>query len=264
MVIFEPECYEEASNKEVWVKAMEEEIKMIKKNNTWELVDCPHGKDVIRVKWIYKTKVYLDGTIQKHKARLVAKEEVYVEQPEGFINKGNEGKYFSDQGLERSKSESTLYIKTQGQYDILIVFLYVDDLIYTRKNMEMMNGPKEDMMKTFEMTDLDLMNYFLNIEKFKMYLQGTKEFDIWYKIMMNPRMIGYANRSRIFSWTSKKQAIVEQSTIEAKYVATTESTSQAIWLRRVLEEMGERQDRTIVIYYNNKSTINVVKNTVHH
>ncbi|RDX73154.1 putative mitochondrial protein, partial [Mucuna pruriens] len=70
MAMLEPECYEEASNKEVWVKAMEEDIKMIKKNNTWELVECPHGKDIIGVKWVYKTKLNLDGTIQKHNARL--------------------------------------------------------------------------------------------------------------------------------------------------------------------------------------------------
>jgi len=46
-----------------------EEVKMIKKNNTWELVNCPQGIDIIRVKWVYKTKLNPDGTIQKHKAR---------------------------------------------------------------------------------------------------------------------------------------------------------------------------------------------------
>ncbi|RDX76037.1 Copia protein, partial [Mucuna pruriens] len=46
---------------------------MIEKNNTWELIDCPHEKDIIRVKWVYKTKLNLDETIQKHKARLIAK-----------------------------------------------------------------------------------------------------------------------------------------------------------------------------------------------
>ncbi|RDY13691.1 putative mitochondrial protein, partial [Mucuna pruriens] len=67
MAMLKLECYEEASKKEVWVKAMEEEIKMIEKNITWELIDCPHGKDIIRVKWVYKTKLNPDGTIQKHK-----------------------------------------------------------------------------------------------------------------------------------------------------------------------------------------------------
>ena len=52
---------------------MEEEIQMIEKNNTWELVNRPHGKDIIGVKRVYKTKLNPDGTIQKHKARLVTK-----------------------------------------------------------------------------------------------------------------------------------------------------------------------------------------------
>ena len=52
---------------------------MIKKNNTWELVNHPHGKYIIEVKWVYKTKLNPDGTIQKHKARLVAKG--YSQQP---------------------------------------------------------------------------------------------------------------------------------------------------------------------------------------
>jgi len=54
--MLEPENYDVASKQEVWVKAMQDEIKMIEKNKTWELVDCPHGKDIIGVKWVYKTK----------------------------------------------------------------------------------------------------------------------------------------------------------------------------------------------------------------
>ena len=47
---------------------------MINKNNTWELVDRLYDKLVIGVKWVYKTKLNLDGTVQKNKARLVAKD----------------------------------------------------------------------------------------------------------------------------------------------------------------------------------------------
>jgi len=54
------------------VKSMEPEIKMIEKNNTWELVNYPLGIDIIGVKLVYKTKLKPNGTIQKHKARLVA------------------------------------------------------------------------------------------------------------------------------------------------------------------------------------------------
>ena len=52
---------------------MQEEIKMIEKNKTWELVDYPNDKEIIGVKQVYKTKLNSDGSIQKHKARLVAK-----------------------------------------------------------------------------------------------------------------------------------------------------------------------------------------------
>ena len=47
---------------------MDDEIATIEKNNTWELVDQLEKKEVIRLKWVYKTKYKEDGSIQKHKA----------------------------------------------------------------------------------------------------------------------------------------------------------------------------------------------------
>ncbi|CAL8993145.1 unnamed protein product [Prunus brigantina] len=58
---------------------MEVEMEMIDKNETWELVNRPMEKLVIGVKWVYKTKLNLDGSIQKHKARLVVKG--YAQKP---------------------------------------------------------------------------------------------------------------------------------------------------------------------------------------
>ncbi|XP_071709279.1 uncharacterized mitochondrial protein AtMg00820-like [Rutidosis leptorrhynchoides] len=75
----EPERYEDAAKDEKWVTAMNEEIRMIEKNNTWELVDHPKDKEIIGVKWVYKTKLNPDDSIQKYKARLVAKG--YSQQP---------------------------------------------------------------------------------------------------------------------------------------------------------------------------------------
>lgn len=46
--------------------------------------------------------------------------------------------------------------------------------------------------------------------------------------------------SSIFSWLSKKQTVVAQSTAEAEYVSAAKATSQAIWLRRILEDIGEK------------------------
>lgn len=47
---------------------MQVEFDMIKKNNTWQLVDRPFHKPIIGVEWVYKTKLNLDGSVQKNKA----------------------------------------------------------------------------------------------------------------------------------------------------------------------------------------------------
>jgi hypothetical protein len=52
---------------------MIEELKSIEMNKTWELVKFPEGKKIIDLKWVFKTKLNLDGSISKHKARLVAR-----------------------------------------------------------------------------------------------------------------------------------------------------------------------------------------------
>ena len=220
---------------------MQDEIDVIEKNQTWELVERPKEKKVIDVKWIYKVKFNFDGTVQrKKKARLVAKgytqqpgvdfqetfapvarldtvralialaaqkswllyqldvksaflngeliEEVYVEQPQGFVAKGEEDKvyklrkalyglkqaprawysqidgYFLEKGFCKSKSEPTLYVKHQGESRILIVALYVDDLVFTGNDKKMIEEFRREMMMKYEMSDLGLLHYFLGME----------------------------------------------------------------------------------------------------
>ncbi|RDY01885.1 hypothetical protein CR513_14732, partial [Mucuna pruriens] len=57
-----------------WVEqAIRIEINSIKKNNTWKLVDLPGGEKAIQCKWIFKKKLNLDRSVDKYKARLIAK-----------------------------------------------------------------------------------------------------------------------------------------------------------------------------------------------
>jgi hypothetical protein len=55
-----------------WKKAMQEYDALIK-NGTWKLVDPPFGAKPIGCRWVYKNKYKLDGSLDKHKASLVAK-----------------------------------------------------------------------------------------------------------------------------------------------------------------------------------------------
>ncbi|XP_038702598.1 uncharacterized protein LOC119999153 [Tripterygium wilfordii] len=73
LTALEPNTLGEAFKNRVWAEAMEEELKQIEKNETWQLVDLRADKEAIGVKWVYKTKLNPDNTVQKYKARLVAK-----------------------------------------------------------------------------------------------------------------------------------------------------------------------------------------------
>ena len=114
-------------------------------------------------------------------------EEIYVEQLEGFAVKRHENKVYLlkkalyglkqaprawynridehllDLGFVKSLSESTLYVKGD-QANLIVISLYVDDLLVTGNNAELIQQFKEDMMQVFEMTDLGEMSYFLGTE----------------------------------------------------------------------------------------------------
>ena len=69
----EPVSFQEAMQNKKWRDAMDEEIKAIRKNNTWQLASLPKGQKAIGVKWVYKAKKNANGEIERYKARLVAK-----------------------------------------------------------------------------------------------------------------------------------------------------------------------------------------------
>jgi histone deacetylase 1/2 len=69
----EPESVREALSIPEWQKAMEAEYKALMNNKTWTLVPFQGQENIIDSKWIYKTKYKADGTIERRKARLVAR-----------------------------------------------------------------------------------------------------------------------------------------------------------------------------------------------
>ncbi|MBF2463474.1 reverse transcriptase domain-containing protein, partial [Listeria welshimeri] len=138
----EPRTVKEVMNsdsKDLWLKAMQEEIDSFNYHGAWELVDKPADKNVVKNKWIFTLKRDSEGIITRYRARLVAKgftqrygddytetfspvvrhssirlllsiavhldvqtaflngdlkEEIYMNQPEGFITPGNEEKVY--------------------------------------------------------------------------------------------------------------------------------------------------------------------------
>ncbi|KAK9911087.1 hypothetical protein M0R45_035010 [Rubus argutus] len=69
----EPQSFEEANNHDEWKQAMVDELCALDENKTWSVVRLPKGKKAVGSRWIYKTKFHSDGTVERHKARLVAR-----------------------------------------------------------------------------------------------------------------------------------------------------------------------------------------------
>lgn len=70
--------------------------------------------------------------------------------------------YLLQNGFSRCNSKPTLYTKMNEQGQILIVCFYVDDLIFICDLS--IDSFKGAMKKEFEMTNLGLMKFFLDIE----------------------------------------------------------------------------------------------------
>ncbi|KAG7592301.1 Integrase catalytic core [Arabidopsis thaliana x Arabidopsis arenosa] len=67
----EPRSFAEAMEYEVWKNAMGSEMDALQRNHTWDLEELPPDKKALGSKWVFTIKLRSDGTIERHKARLV-------------------------------------------------------------------------------------------------------------------------------------------------------------------------------------------------
>lgn len=109
------------------------------------------------------------------------------------------------------------------------------------------------------------------------YLKGTK--NLWLRLSNNAEcagLVGHAdadwaecrtdrksNSGFVFkfnggtvSWACRKQSCVSLSTAEAEFVALAEASQEALWLRRLLDDLGE--DTTVMIGEDNQSCLKML------
>jgi hypothetical protein len=73
-ILYDPHTYREASTNPLWQQAMADELDAVHKTYTWDMTTLPPGKSVVGCKWVYKIKTWVDGSIERYKARLVSKD----------------------------------------------------------------------------------------------------------------------------------------------------------------------------------------------
>nr|GEY45096.1 retrovirus-related Pol polyprotein from transposon TNT 1-94 [Tanacetum cinerariifolium] len=135
-----PKNIKEAMADSAWIESMQEELYQFDRLEVWELVDRPLCKNVINIKWLWKNKRDEENTIIRNKSRLVAKgyaqkegvdfeesfapvarleaEEVYVNQPDGFVDP-----YHPDKVYRLKKALYGLKQAPRAWYDELSNFL---------------------------------------------------------------------------------------------------------------------------------------------
>eukprot|EP00253_Pinus_taeda_P029147 PITA_29147 len=136
---FEPNSFKEAASHDEWKEATKKEHDALIKNDTWKLVDPPLGTKPIGYKWVYKNKYKADGSLDKHKARLVAK---------GFAKK---------EGVDYEET----FAPTTKWATIRTLFALAAQ---NGNNESYIASIKKELGKSFEMTDLGYVHYYLGIE----------------------------------------------------------------------------------------------------
>ncbi|GKC77162.1 retrovirus-related pol polyprotein from transposon TNT 1-94, partial [Tanacetum coccineum] len=195
-----------------WFEAMQEEIQEFYRLQVWELVPKLVYVMIITLKWIYKVKLDEYGDVLKKKVRLVAKgyrleegidfeesfaptaflngelkEEVYVSQPEGFIDPYHPthvyrlkkalyglkqaprawyntlSKFLLDNKFSKGVVDPTLFTRKTGKH-ILLVQIYVDDIIFASTDPKACDIFSKEMSSKFQISMMGQMSFFLGLQ----------------------------------------------------------------------------------------------------
>ncbi|GJU86906.1 retrotransposon protein, putative, ty1-copia subclass [Tanacetum coccineum] len=95
-------------------------------------------------------------------------EEVYMEQPKGFVNPNFPNRKF---GFTQNRDKPCVYMKASGSY-VTFLILYVDDILIMGNNIPMLQDVKSYLGRCFAIKDIGEVAYILGI---KIYRDRSKQ-----------------------------------------------------------------------------------------
>jgi hypothetical protein len=121
------------------------------------------------------------------------------------------------------------------------------------------------------------------IKHILMYLQATKDLCLKYSVVQDPAVYGFCDSDwggdeltrkstsgyvfimsgAAVSWSSKKQSSVALSSTEAEYMACTQASKEAVWLRQLLHELHIEQS-SVRIFCDSQGSLALLRNPVYH
>ncbi|XP_019196315.1 PREDICTED: uncharacterized protein LOC109190296 [Ipomoea nil] len=181
----EPTCYSQAVKFPEWRDAMDSEFNALVHNNTWGLVPFESGMNVVGCKWVFRTKRKVDGSIERHKAQLLAKgfnqvagEDFFEtfspvvksttrslyglkQEPRAWFTRLHD--YLVSVGFSPSKTGVSLFIYSRD--DIRSYFLvYVDDILIMGFDSDRVTALVSKLALEFKVRDMGVQSFFLGIE----------------------------------------------------------------------------------------------------
>ncbi|KAG2758562.1 hypothetical protein Pcac1_g29314 [Phytophthora cactorum] len=277
----------ESSDAIKWKEACDSEMESLHKNETWILVPLPKGRKAIGNRWVFRVKENQAGEIEQD----VATGKVSVRQTK-FANdilekfnmeKSNPVKTPQDPGLKLTKAMCEGGCKHDETMANVPYRNAVGCLMY------LMVGTRPDLAAAVGVLSQFAADpcptHWQALKRVFRYIQGTKTHGIEFQGSCEDGLQGYSDadwagdiESRrstsgyafmmnggCISWRSKKQRTVALSSTEAEYMALSEATQEAVWLKVFLCELGEMaNDEAVKIYEDNQGSIALAKNPEFH
>lgn len=150
----EPQTFTEAMQSSEcgkWQVAMTDEMTSLLQNNTWELVEKPVDRAVIKNRWVFKVKTKVDGSVDRFKARLVAKgysQTAGIDYTETFSPVAR----FDSIRAVLSVADVCIFY-SEREHHKLILALYVDDGLVAYENKDDFRQLMADMKTAFLITE---------------------------------------------------------------------------------------------------------------
>ncbi|GKA14827.1 retrovirus-related pol polyprotein from transposon TNT 1-94 [Tanacetum coccineum] len=278
---------------------MNVEMQSMKDNEVWELVDLPPYGKTVGHKWLFKKKTDMDGAVHTYKAHLemnvkivflngYLNEEVYMEQPEGFVSQKYPNrvcklkrsiyglkqasrqwnKRFDDEikkfRFSQNHDEPCVYVKASRSY-VTFLILYVDDILIMGNNIPMLKDVKSYLGRCFAMKDLGEVAYILGIKIYRDRSKVSCYTDAGYLTHADgmKSQTGYVfilNGSAV-DWKSTKQSIFATSSTDVEYITAFDTSKEVVWIRKFIFGLGVVPiiEEPINMYYDNTRAIAITK-----
>ncbi|KAG2760539.1 hypothetical protein Pcac1_g27547 [Phytophthora cactorum] len=277
----------ESSDAIKWKEACDSEMESLHKNETWILVPLPKGRKAIGNRWVFRVKENQAGEIEQD----VATGKVSVRQTK-----------FANDILEKFNMEKSNPVKTPQDPDLKLTKAMCEGGCKHDETMAnvpyrnavgclmyLMVGTRPDLAAAVGVLSQFAADpcptHWQALKRVFRYIQGTKAHGIEFQGSCEDGLQGYSDadwagdiESRrstsgyafmmnggCISWRSKKQRTVALSSTEAEYMALSEATQEAVWLKVFLCELGEMaNDEAVKIYEDNQGSIALAKNPEFH